>query len=127
MSLEVLLIKYVIGAYEGLEVTTFNVTGYLLMADQDEVINITLRGKISKRMVKNCPISVPKIRCDREGENGAIRAVTKGAIRLPTQCTTVGQEVTIRPRIKRVRTQPLLPLSCKQDNKREVIYYYLAR
>ena len=127
MSLEALLIKYVIGAYEVIEVTTFNVTGYLLMADQDEVINITLRGKLSKTMVKNCPISVPKIRCDREGGNGAIRAVTKGAIRLPTQCTTVRQEVTIRPRIKRVRTQPLLPLSCKQDNKREVIYYYLAR
>ena len=55
LLLEAVLITSVIDAYEGKDVVVFNVPGYLLTADQYEVINMTLRGKLAELMVNTAP------------------------------------------------------------------------
>lgn len=55
MLLEAVLITSVIDAYEVREVEISDVHGDFLMSYQDEVINMTLRGKLSEIMVKTAP------------------------------------------------------------------------
>ena len=53
--IEAVLIESFIDSYEVREVAIFDVPGAFLTADQDEVINMNIRGKISKLMVKTAP------------------------------------------------------------------------
>ena len=55
VSLEVVLITFLVDAYEEQEYAIIDVTGVFLMADQDKVINMALRGKLAKLMVKIAP------------------------------------------------------------------------
>ena len=50
-----MLITSVIDAYEGREVAIVDVPGAFLAADQDELNNMTLRGKLTELMVKTAP------------------------------------------------------------------------
>ena len=55
MSLEAVLITSVIDANEEQDVDIVNVPGAFMKANQDKVINITLRGKLAELMVKTTP------------------------------------------------------------------------
>ena len=55
VSLEAVLITFLVDAYEEQEYAIIDVTGLFLMADQDKVINMALRGKLAKLMLKIAP------------------------------------------------------------------------
>ena len=55
VSLEMLLITSVIKSYKGRELEIVDVPRDFLMAEQYEVINMTLRGKLAELMVKTAP------------------------------------------------------------------------
>ena len=55
MSLEAVLITFVIDAYKGREVAIVDVHGAFLTEDHYEVINMTPGGKLAKPMVKTAP------------------------------------------------------------------------
>ena len=55
VSLEAVLITSLIGAYEGQEVAIVCIPGAFLTSDQDEVIHMTLRGKLAELMVNSAP------------------------------------------------------------------------
>ena len=50
--LEALLTTSVIDGYEEIELSIVDVPGHFLTADQDETINMKLRGKLSEIIVK---------------------------------------------------------------------------
>ena len=55
MSLEAVLITSVIDANKEQDVDIVNVPGAFMKANQEKLINITLRGKLAKLMVKTTP------------------------------------------------------------------------
>ena len=82
MSLEAVLITSVIDAYEGREVAIVDVTGAFLTEDQDKVINMTLRGKLSELTVKTAKEVYRKYVIIKKRKYGIIRTATKGAIQM---------------------------------------------
>ena len=73
------------------------------------------------------PRSLHEVHCNGKRQDGLIRADTKGAIRMPAQRAPILQYVVGRPRIKRIRTEPILSMCCEQDNKWEIIHNHLER
>jgi hypothetical protein len=95
VSLESVLVTSTIEAYEGREVAVVDIPGAYLSVDMDEGVIMLMLVRLAELMVKTAP-NIYRKYITVDAKNRALRKVTKGTIRVPTECTFLLSQVRRR-------------------------------